>query len=117
MKSFNTLREETTQETYFAFSEDEWNSLSEEEKDEYLDIEEDIEGEFEAENGDAIWVIGGEEYVLVSDEDIEEARGFNGRSKRQVHKTQLKKRRNRGRNRREKMKMKIKRRKSPFRES
>ena len=65
LKSFKEIREEIEDDEIHVFTEEDWNALTEEEKEDFLDIEESVEGTFEAENGDIYWIIGGEEYIHV----------------------------------------------------
>ena len=65
LKSFKEIREEIEDDEIHVFTEEDWNDLTEEEKEDFLDIEESVEGTFEAENGDIYWIIGGEEYIHV----------------------------------------------------
>ena len=65
LKSFKEIREEIEDDEIHVFTEEDWNALTEEEKEDFLDIDEEVEGTFEAENGDVYWIIGGEEYIHV----------------------------------------------------
>tara|TARA_B110001454_G_C12702158_1_gene427035 strand:+ start:599 stop:1672 length:1074 start_codon:yes stop_codon:yes gene_type:complete len=65
LKSFKEIREEIEDDEIHVFTEEDWNALTEEEREDFLDIEESVEGTFEAENGDIYWIIGGEEYIHV----------------------------------------------------
>jgi|LWDU01.1.fsa_nt_gi IMP dehydrogenase/GMP reductase len=96
----------------YTFSNSEWSNMPDAEKSEYEDF--DIDGEYESENGGVIWVVGESEYDVLDDvlDDVEEGAKYKGRSRRQVHMTQIKKRRMKGRNRQKKLKVNIKRRKS-----
>ena len=116
MKMFKQIREELEDETLdvYTFTSEQWDELSEEEQDDFEDFE--VDGEYEAENGSSIWVVGDEEFdflgVMDDEDDIEEATKYSGRSRRQVHMTQIKKRRMKGRNRQQKLKTNIKRKKA-----
>jgi predicted Zn-dependent protease len=55
-----------------------------------------------------------EEVESIEGEGLDEARKYQGRSRRQVHKTMIFKRRNRAKDRQKKLKMKVKRRKSTW---
>ncbi|HIE77279.1 MAG TPA: hypothetical protein EYP92_00370 [Candidatus Thioglobus sp.] len=110
MKTFKQIREELDDETLdvYTFTEEQWNALSEEEQDDFEDFE--VDGEYDAENGSAIWVVGDEEFDVLG--VMEEGKSYSGRSRRQVHMTQIKKRRMKGRNRAKKLRTNIKRRKA-----
>lgn len=114
MKSFRQFIEEDEDVfEIFSHTDEQWDELSEEEKAEFVDFE--IDGEFEAPNGSIIWIVGGEEYDIVNLQSVSQANEsikFKGRSRRQVHMTQIKKRRFKGRDRAKKLKRNIHRRKS-----
>ena len=65
LKSFKEIREEIEDDEIHVFTEEDWNALTEEEREDFLDIDEEVEGRFEADNGEIYWVIGGEEYIHV----------------------------------------------------
>jgi hypothetical protein len=65
LKSFKEIREEIEDDEIHVFTEEDWNALTEEEREDFLDIDEEVEGRFEADNGEIYWIIGGEEYIHV----------------------------------------------------
>jgi hypothetical protein len=115
------LDEEDEDITVYDFTEEQWNELTEEEQSEFEDF--DVDGEYDAENGYAVWVVGEQEFDVIkvmdndelpndSGEPAYEAAGYKSRSRRQVHMTQIRKRRLKGRNRAKKLRTNIKRRKA-----
>jgi len=111
-EEFEIDEEDETLEV-FQFTEEQWNELTEDEKAEYEDFE--VDGEYDAENGHAVWVIGDEEFdvlKVMDNDELPEGTKYAGRSRRQVHMTQIRKRRMKGRNRQKKLRTNIYRRKA-----
>jgi len=121
------LDEEDETLDVYSFTEEQWNELTEDEKLEFEDFTPD--GEYKADSGHIVWVVGDEEFdvlgvmddnddsddilnmeSVIENDIVDEA--YDGRGRRQVHMTMIKKRRMKGRNRAKKLMTNIKRRKA-----